>query len=325
MSTNHASLELHSLTSSVSDSPYELNEQQKKAQQLYKSGLFGAVNSQKAYQSDLNQYLAWYNAKGYEDLPSTPQALAEYIAELIPDKGYFTLQRRLATIAKYHRIHNLPSPTTHEQFKIFMKGVRKEKTIRQNQASAFTLDEFRNAVDGQPMTPTGLRNRLLLLIGFTGAFRRQELVDVNVENLDIRTDGILIRIDQSKTNQDGAEEAKFIAKAKKEAYCPLRTLHQWLTFIGRTEGPLFVRVRKGEQPTLERLSDDYVNLLTKASLGKQHTAHSMRASFVTISKDAGVDNRKIQNQTKHKTTQMIDRYDRRRDVIYQNASTELDL
>lgn len=302
-----------------------LNEQQQKAREFYESGLYGAPNSKKAYQSDVKQYLAWYHHKGYEALPSTSQALAEYMTELSTDKGYFTLQRRLASIAKYHRIHNLPSPTTHEQFKLFMKGVRREKTIRQKQALAFTLDEFRKAVDSQPLTPTGLRNRLILLLGFTGAFRRQELVDINVENLECRSDGILITINHSKTNQDGVEEAKFVAKAKQEAYCPLRTLQQWLTLINRAKGPLFVRIRKRERPTLDRLSDDYVNLLTKAAFGQYYSAHSMRASFVTISKDAGVDNRKIQNQTKHKTTQMIDRYDRRRDVIYQNASTELDL
>ncbi|SFE53469.1 site-specific integrase [Spirosoma endophyticum] len=305
-----------------------LTDQQQKARDFYHSGLYGALNSQKAYLSDLGHYLDWYGQKEYQALPSTPQTLAEYVTDLAESKAFFTIQRRLASIAKYHRINQHLSPTTQEPFKVFMKGVKKKMSVRQKEAPDFTLEEFRQALTILPATPTGIRDRLLLVLGFTGAFRRSELVALNLEDLTVKPSGLLIQISRSKTNQAGEREEKYVAKAKNAAYCPLTIYQEWLSFINRSEGPLFVRIRKGERPTLERLSDDYVNLLTKRMFqqaGKNYTAHSLRASFVTIAKDSGVDNRKIQNQTKHKTTSMLDRYDRRRDVITQNASTELDL
>lgn len=306
----------------------ELPDQKQKARDFYHAGLYGSLNSQKAYLSDLAHYVDWFTQKQYPSLPAIPQALAEYVTDLAESKGFFTIQRRLASIAKYHRINEYDSPTTHEQFKVFMKGVKKKMSVRQKEAPDFTIEEFRRAIQGLPPTPTGIRDRLILLLGFTGAFRRSELVALNIEDLNLKPGGILIQINGSKTNQTGEEEEKYVAKARQAAYCPLATVQDWLAIIDRTQGPLFVRIRKGERLTLERLSDDYVNLLTKRMFtkeGKNYTAHSLRASFVTILKDAGVDNRKIQNQTKHRTTAMLDRYDRRRDVIHQNGSTELDL
>lgn len=319
---------LVALISPKSGLPSELNEQQRKAGDFYKSGLYGAHNSQKAYLSDLAHYVDWYEQKQYSSLPSSPQALAEYVTDLTDERAFFTIQRRLASIAKFHRINRHASPTTHEQFKVFMKGVKKKMSVRQKEAPYFTIEEFRQAITALPLTLTGVRDRLLLLLGFTGAFRRSELVALNLEDLSIKPDGILIQINRSKTNQTGEIEEKYVKKAKHSTYCPLTTYQDWLAAINRSDGPVFVRIRKGERPTLERLSDDYVNLLTKRMFqqaGKNYTAHSLRASFVTIAKDAGIDNRKIQNQTKHKTTSMLDRYDRRRDVIHHNASTELDL
>lgn len=305
-----------------------LNEQQQKARDYYHSGLYGALNSQKAYISDLADYINWYEQKQYVPLPSTPQCLAEYIAGLVDVKSFFTIKRKLASIAKYHRINQQLSPTTDEQFVIFMKGVKNKMSLRQKQAPDFTIEELQQVLLILPSTPTGMRDRLLLLLGFTGAFRRSELVALNIDDLSFKEGGLLIQIKRSKTNQAGEVEEKFVAKGGHTQYCPLTTFQVWKDVTGRSEGPLFVRIRKGERLTLNRLSDDYVNLLIKRMFStkeKNFTAHSLRASFVTVLKDAGVENRKIQNQTKHKTTAMIDRYDRRRDVIIHNGSTELGL
>ncbi len=65
-------------------------------------------------------------------------------------------------------------------------------------------------------------------------------------------------------------------------------------------------------------------MLVHQHLGKHYTAHSLRASFVTIDKANWADDLKVMNQTKHRTT-MIQRYDRRRNIRNHNASGKLGL
>ena len=89
--------------------------------------------------------------------------------------------------------------------------------------------------------------------------------------------------------------------------CPVRALQDYLALLGREVGPLFVRIRKGDQITEDRLSDKQVARTTKAYLGQEYSAHSLRASFVTIAKLNGADDSQIMQQTKHRTRTMIDR------------------
>ena len=49
----------------------------------------------------------------------------------------------------------------------------------------------------------GLRDRALLLLGFAGAFRRSELVGLNVEDLQFCEGGLRVTIHKSKTDQEG--------------------------------------------------------------------------------------------------------------------------
>src|SRR6266487_1076033 len=48
-----------------------------------------------------------------------------------------------------------------------------------------------------------LRNRAMLLIGFAGAFRRSELIGLDVADVTETDDGLLLHIRRSKTDQEG--------------------------------------------------------------------------------------------------------------------------
>ncbi|MBD2703318.1 site-specific integrase [Spirosoma sp. BT702] len=295
------------------------------ASEYLRAGLQGSPNSHRAFVTDLKQYAAWCGENNYQPTPLSAIALVEYVTFLGRTRSFFTIQRHLASIAKLHRQHRIDSPTTDEQFKVFLKGFKLKKTIRQKQAPDFSLKQFRQALDALPPTPTGIRNRAILLLGFTGAFRRSELAALDVNHILIDEAGMVIRLDRSKTNQFGEVEEKAVAYANEAEYCPIGALQAWLGVVARAEGPLFVRVRKGERVTGERLSDEWVNLLVQHQLGESFTAHSLRASFVTIAKANGADDLEVMNQTKHRTTTMIQRYDRRRNIRKHNASGKLGL
>ncbi len=90
-------------------------------------------------------------------------------------------------------------------------------------------------------------------------------------------------------------------------------------------GPLFVRIRKGDQSTEEWLADRQVARISKAHLGQDCSAHPLPASFVTIAKQNGADGSQIMQQTKHHTRTMIDCYTRVQQVVSHNAAMELRL
>lgn len=295
------------------------------AREYLRAGLQGSANSHRAYTTDLRHYLAWCQENNYVPTPLTPVALVEYVTFLGRTRSYFTIQRHLASIAKLHRQNKVLSPIIDEQFKVFMKGFKLKKTVFQKQAPDFSVRQLRQALDGLPHTPTGLRNRAILLLGFTGAFRRSELAQLDINHIMIDEAGMVIRLDHSKTNQFGEVEEKAVSYANEPDYCPIGALQQWLAVVDRDQGPLFVRIRKGERVTQERLSDEWVNLLVQQHLGEPYTAHSLRASFVTIAKANGADDLEVMNQTKHRTTTMIQRYDRRRNIRKHNASGKLGL
>jgi integrase len=207
-----------------------------------------------------------------------------------------------------------------------MEGIKRTKGIRQKQAPAFKLNILKQLLRNfDTETNANLRNKALLLLGFTGAFRRSELVALNVEDLNFTEDGLIISMQKSKTNQYGDYEEKAIFYSPESILCPIRTLQTWIKRLERTSEALFVRVRKGDRLTTDRLTDKTVNDLVKNYFGNEFSAHSLRASFITIAKINGADDSEIMRQSKHKTSAMIQRYTRIEDIKKHNAGMKLGL
>ncbi|WP_139926249.1 tyrosine-type recombinase/integrase [Hymenobacter sp. DG01] len=291
------------------------------------SGLRGAANTVRAYAGDWKRFSAWCELHELAALPAPVEAAVGFLTELADaGKKFATIQRHAAAIAKAHELAGVDSPTADKKLKVLLKGIAREIKTRQKQAPAFSLANFKRTVKSIDVTGSaGLRNRALLLLGFTGAFRRSELEALNIEDLAFDEEGLVVTLSQSKTNQMGQAEEKAIFYSPDSALCPIRSLQAWLRVLGRTEGPVFVSLRKNNQVTTRRMTTKYTNLIVQQLLGPQFTAHSLRASFVTVSKLNGADDSKVMNQTKHKTSAMIRRYTRLDNVRQHNSAKELGL
>ena len=289
-------------------------------------GLEGAVNTQRAYKADLKDFNDWCETNGQIPFPVSPETLAAYVSHLADTCKWATINRRLAAISKLHQLNNLETPTQNRIFRIVMEGIKRTKGIRQNQAPAFKLNILKQLLrDFDTESNADLRNKALLLLGFTGAFRRSELVALNIENLDFTEDGLIVSLQKSKTNQYGDYEEKAIFYSPEAILCPIRSLKSWIQRLNKTSDALFVRVRKGDKITTDRLTDKTVNDLVKTYFGEEFSAHSLRASFITIAKINGADDSEIMRQSKHKTSAMIQRYTRIEDIKKHNAGTKLGL
>ena len=289
-------------------------------------GLEGAVNTQRAYKADLKDFNGWCTTNGQIPFPVSPETLAAYVSHLADTCKWATINRRLAAISKLHQLNNSETPTQNRIFRIVMEGIKRTKGIRQKQAPAFKLNILKQLLrDFDTEFNANLRNKALLLLGFTGAFRRSELVALNVQDLDFTDEGLIISLQKSKTNQYGDYEEKAIFYSPEAILCPIRTLKAWIQKLNKTSDALFVRVRKGDRITSDRLTDKTVNDLVKTYFGEEFSAHSLRASFITIAKINGADDSEIMRQSKHKTSAMIQRYTRIEDIKKHNAAMKLGL
>ena len=289
-------------------------------------GLEGAVNTQRAYKSDLKDFNEWCEINGQIPFPVSPQTLAAYVSHLADTCKWATINRKLAAISKLHQFNNLETPTQNRIFRIVMEGIKRTKGVRQKQAPAFKLNVLKQLLrDFETKTHADLRNKALLLLGFTGAFRRSELVALNVEDLNFTEEGLVVSMQKSKTNQYGDYEEKAIFYSPEAVLCPIRTLQIWIKTLEKTTNALFVRVRKGDRISKDRLTDKTVNDLVKTYFGEEFSAHSLRASFITIAKINGADDSEIMRQSKHKTSAMIQRYTRIEDIKKHNAGMKLGL
>ncbi len=292
-------------------------------------GLQGANNTERAYRADLDDYVKWCKEQELVALPATPAVLGEYVSALASHKRWATISRRLTAIRKWHELHGQESPLSDRWFKATLKGIQREHGTHAQQSPAFAAGKLKQVIrnleterKGVPRF-TQLRDKVVLLLGFMGAFRRSELVALSVEHVQFSEDGVVISYFGSKTNQTGLLEEKAFFYSPDPTICPVRTLKRWVELLERTQGPLLVRVRKGNELTQERLSDQSVNKIVKSYLGKDFSAHSLRASFVTTAKLNGAEDSEIMQQTKHKTTAMIRRYTRLDSIKQHNAAKKL--
>lgn len=315
-----------SLITSTSEQIFLSEELIEKVSEYQRRGLEGATNTQRAYQSDLTNFSQWCTLNKQPYLPTNAVTLSAYISQMADACKWSTINRRLAAISKLHQLNNLDSPTQNRQFRAVMEGIKRSKGIRQKQAPAFKMNEFKIIVRAIEIESNShLRDKAILLLGFTGAFRRSEIVNLNIEDLSFTDDGLIVSMGKSKTNQYGNFEEKAIFYSPEAILCPIRTLQLWTKRLNKESGALFVRVRKGDRITEERLTDKTVDDLVKAYFGKRYSAHSLRASFITIAKINGADDSEVMRQSKHKNSSMIQRYTRLENIKQHNAAMKLGL
>lgn len=305
--------------------PTRLDEMAEQTATFLQKGMEGAKNTRTAYTSDMALVRKWLRQHHLADLPLTPATLATYLSDMATCHKWATITRRLAAIRQWHRILSHPDPSRDQAIATVLEGIKRTIGTESDQAPAFDMSVYKNVLRLIPATPTGIRDRALLLVGLAGAFRRSELVSLNVEGVEFTRKGAILTYRGSKTNQYGHTEQKALFFSPDAETCPVRSLQDYLATLGRAEGPLFVRIRKGGQITADRLSDKQVDRTTKLYIGEDYSAHSLRASFVTIAKRNGADDSKIMQQTKHRTRTMIDRYTRIQQVEEHNAAMELGL
>jgi site-specific recombinase XerD len=289
-----------------------------------------ADNTLRAYESDWRDFCGWCDKNRLQAVPASPDAVAAYIAECSRRLKVASIQQRLAAITEAHRAVNLDSPTSSGIVKNTMKGIRRQLGIAPAQKQAAVTADICQMLDKADAGLIGLRDRALILIGFSGAFRRSEIVALNMPDLCFDQDGLAITLRRSKTDQEGRGRKVGIPYTPNPAHCAIRVLEAWIEQAGVTEGPVFRSIsRHGKvQGRLSGIDVARVvkKLIERAGLNPaKYAGHSLRSGHVTSAVRAGASLNEIMDQTGHRSAEMVRRYIREGDLFRNNSAAKLGL
>lgn len=283
-----------------------------------------AASTQAAYRADWRAFTAWCSQHGYEPLPASPEAVARHLTQLALDGlAVASIGRRLAAVRYAHKLAELESPTSHERVRTVLSGIRRTigtAPIRKAPVTAERLTAmFKHLSPGL----IGVRDRALLALGFAGAFRRSELVALQVADLVEVPDGLRVLIRRSKTDKTG--EGHEIAVPRGFRLRPVEAVQAWREAAQISEGPVFRHVRRGGQVGSAPLSGHAVAAVIKKMAERagldplEFSGHSLRAGFVTSAVETNAPIMKIAEQTRHKSLDMLRVYSRRVDLFREHA------
>ena len=174
-----------------------------------------------------------------------------------------------------------------------------------------------------------LRDRSIILIGFSGGFRRNEIVSLDYDDLELVHEGLKINLKRSKTDQFGEGTLKGLPYFENSQYCPVVSICKWIEISKIKSGPLFRRFNKGSKLSDNRLTDQTVALLIKDYLklagvdSRNYSGHSLRSGFATSAAESGAEERSIMAMTGHKSTEMVRRYIREANLFKNNALNKI--
>ena len=293
-----------------------------------------ANNTLRAYKSDFNDFGIFCAQNGFKSLPSDPKIVSLYLTYLSTKNAKMsTLKRRLVSIGVIHKLKGHYLDTKHPAIIENIMGIKRRKGSLQKAKKPILINSLKkiiNVIDQEKNEEIKkLRDRSIILIGFSGGFRRNEIVSIDCDDLDFVPEGLKISIRRSKTDQFGKGFTKALPYFDNSQYCPVVSLKKLLDLSKINTGPVFRRFIKGSKLSEYRLTDQTVALLIKKYINlagidsRNYSGHSLRSGFATSAADSGVEERNIMAMTGHKSAEMVRRYIKDANLFKNNALNKL--
>jgi site-specific recombinase XerD len=202
-----------------------------------------------------------------------------------------------------------------------LHGIRRIKGTKQKAKKPILINDLKliiNVINEKVQSEERrIRDKAIMLIGFSGGFRRSELVNIDYDDVEFVSEGVKIFVKRSKTDQSGEGMTKAIPYFNNKLFCPVINLKDWINYSEIKSGKIF------------DISDKSVALIIKkyASLSglesNRYGGHSLRSGFATSTAESGAEERNIMAMTGHKTTQMVRRYIQEANLFKNNALNKI--
>ncbi|MDA2809892.1 tyrosine-type recombinase/integrase [Nocardiopsis sp. RSe5-2] len=275
-----------------------------------------AEATHRAYDEDWKKFTAWCAAQGRTPMPATGATLASFVTDLTrtTDLSPASIERVLGSIQGRRQAADLA--TNAKAARMVIKGHRREWAQaggRRKRAHAITTADLRAMLATRPEnTLAHLRDRALVLLGYTMLARRSELSVLDVADLSFTEDGLEVFIATSKTDTASAGALVQVTYGTHRLTCAVRTARAYtdaLAAAGVTSGPLLRGVDRHGRPAgtpdtlirgTGRMSGDGINRAVKAMAADAGlegvSAHSLRSGPATATARRGVDRSEIAAQ-----------------------------
>lgn len=284
-------------------------------------------STRRAYVRDVKYFWNWVKCYGSGDQrypASTEQVIQFCLYHISADSAYplklTTIRRYLSSISIRHSEMGLTSPTSDPKVKILLRRARAAKKERPTKKEAITLDLLNAMCDICDESLTGIRDKAILLVGFsTGGRRRSEIIDFQYEDLKISDKGYFLTLRKSKTDQlgDGTVVPVFGRAAA--------ALKRWLIKSGIRKGPLFRGIKSNDE-FYDSISGRTINLIIKRRIKlieldpANYGAHSIRAGFLTETSRRGINLSEAMLLSGHKSIKTAQGYCRTNSIENNKAS-----
>lgn len=287
-------------------------------------------NTKKAYRSDWRDFELWCQANGLISLPASPATVAAYLSDKATSLKVSSLERRLVAIRQAHAISGHSFEKNNPCISETLKGIKNTHGTAQVMKAPIVIDELREMVKVLKKDIIGIRDKALLLIGFTGAFRRSELVGICFEDLNFTKEGVEILLRRSKTDQEGKGAIVPIPYGSNPETCPIRSLLAWLEVSKIEQGHVFRSINKHGHISELGMNAASVALIIKRNgyikdRSDKFSGHSLRAGFCTTAASRGVPEHAIMRQSRHKKSDTVKKYIRIANMWQDCAATKIGL
>lgn len=281
--------------------------------------------SRSAYEKDWAGFVAWCLSRDIvEVLPASPSTVAAYFTYLA-DNGsrVSTIARKSTSISVIHASLDLPSPVRTSEVGRVLKGIRRTVGTDTQKARALSWDEIKRMVRNCDPSIIGKRDAAILLLGWTSALRRSELVALNFGDIQFVEEGLLLRIKKSKTDQEGHGQTIGIPRGEKP-FCPVAAVEEWMDRCFEKKDvepdkPIFCNLGIATRklfwaPGKGRISEKMISLIVKryaelAGFKKANiSAHSLRRGFATEAGSHRIPERLIMRHTRHRSIEVLRGY-----------------
>lgn len=283
-------------------------------------------NTRMAYQSDIRHFEAWGGK-----LPAKPEMIAQYLQHFAASLNSRTLARRLTALKHWHTYQGFPDPTAHPAIAKTMAGIHRIHGKPKDKAYPLTPDDLLRIAKylRSDDSLSALRDNALLQIGFFGAFRRSELVNIHIEHIAWKEQGIEIHIPQSKTDQEHSGQFSAIPYGK-GFLCAVTALKEWLTAANIHSGPIFREIKKSGMIKPQSLTPLSVNHILKKRAeesgmtnASELSSHSLRRGLATTASLVGANIAAIMRQGRWKQVNTVMEYIEASERFSENVSIKI--
>lgn len=267
-------------------------------------------NTIRGYRSDFEQFARWCRRKRLRALPVEPTTVAKFVDQHSEKLKASTIKRKLVAINKLHRLAGFDPVADDEEVLLAVRRAKRSQPGRPRQALGITYERREKLLTHCGDDLAGLRDQVLVAVGFDTLCRRSELVALRVEDFQLNPGGTMsVLVRRAKNDPEGLGRIAHLSRETTEI------VQDWIATAQIERGPLLRPIYKSNvgcrylSPSivgrvLKRLSQQAYD----AETAERVSGHSLRVGAAQTLTARGVGLLPIMSAGGWRSTNVLARY-----------------